>query len=427
MRAASRFLAIPMIVSVIVVLATTFVTPRASLGGALGDEDDCLRCHEALKAKLGQDAVHAPAGEGLCTACHSPHAARYPKMLQQRERALCNTCHEETMLTFLTGSVHTPVRRGECSGCHDPHAAPNGGLLKFSGNDLCLNCHEKEKAKAQLANVHSPFVDGECSFCHQPHNSPNRYQLNEAGSAVCTQCHEMDDESLTTAHRRISLQGRDCSRCHQPHASAGKGLFRDVTHAPFTDGDCDACHVLSEQGGLAFVATGGRLCLQCHDGYPREGDPNVHKPVMEGNCSACHRSHASDIPKLLPQDGRALCLSCHPKIEERFTSSRSAHPKSVEEGSCAICHAPHSSKFDHLMKSDAIRTCLSCHQQQQHGHPMGEGRTDPRTGKGITCMSCHDPHGTEFPMFLVGDQTRGLCVDCHSTDHQAEERGKKRR
>jgi len=44
---------------------------------------------------------------------------------------------------------------------------------------------------------------------------------------------------------------------------------------------------------------------------------------------------------------------------------------------------------------------------------VGEDRLDPRNGQPITCVTCHDPHGTEFSYTLRGDQSRGLCVECH--------------
>jgi predicted CXXCH cytochrome family protein len=57
---------------------------------------------------------------------------------------------------------------------------------------------------------------------------------------------------------------------------------------------------------------------------------------------------------------------------------------------------------------------------QRHGHPLGADRLDPRTGEPITCVTCHDPHGTEFPMQLRGDQKRGLCLECHGESPDAD-------
>ncbi len=427
----SRLLLVPLCAVGIMLLALAAVSPAPlQLGHQDPEEvdlDDCLRCHEPLRKTLALPTPHAPAAEGLCIACHSPHAARYPKMLQHRERALCNICHEESILEFQLGSVHTPVREGRCSGCHDPHAAEHAGLLKQEGNQLCFSCHDAVLAQTKWPNVHSPVVDGECSFCHLPHNSPNPNQLTEAGSAICTQCHEDDDEDLLEVHHSIPIEGKDCRRCHQPHASKTKDMLRDVVHKPFADGECHKCHVINkEEAIMSLVATGARLCGQCHENYPRAGDPTVHAPVKEGNCGACHRSHAGDIPKLLATGNRALCVGCHQEIETRYENAKAAHPRTVESGSCTICHQAHSSKEAGLLNSDGIRTCLPCHQNQRHGHPMGADRTDPRTGKGMTCLSCHDPHGTEFPYFLVGDQTRGLCVECHTGEEDHKPKRKRR-
>ena len=104
-------------------------------------------------------------------------------------------------------------------------------------------------------------------------------------------------------------------------------------------------------------------------------------------------------------------------------TSRSTHSPKVEGGSCSICHQAHSSQEDSLLNAGGIRTCLACHESQQHGHPIGTDRIDPRTKKAMTCVSCHDPHGTEFPFQLRGDQSRGLCLECHSTGHEGESGG----
>ena len=43
----------------------------------------------------------------------------------------------------------------------------------------------------------------------------------------------------------------------------------------------------------------------------------------------------------------------------------------------------------------------------------GPGTIDPRTQKPVVCLSCHDPHGTAHPMFLVAAKERALCIQCH--------------
>ncbi|MEW6746470.1 MAG: cytochrome c3 family protein [Planctomycetota bacterium] len=373
----------------------------------------CTKCHEEMRELMARPVSHEPAREGNCTSCHSPHAARYPHMLNKRVRALCSSCHKDAILGFMTGGVHQPVRQGECDKCHDAHGSDHEGLLRAAGNELCFGCHADKKSALESPTRHAPFVDGDCSDCHRPHNSPHAGLLTSEAGSLCAECHDAADEAFSEAHHQIPVAGSACIECHEPHASAGPKLFRKVAHQPFADGECGECHLLDSGTPRLVKATGGALCLNCHDGYPRSDDTVAHAPVKEGNCSACHNPHASDRASLLVSDSRSICIRCHTEVEKRFASSRTSHPRSVQGGSCMICHAAHSSKEPALLKAGAIRTCLPCHEMQRHGHPLGADRIDPRTGQGITCVTCHDPHGTDFPYQLRGDQSRGLCLECH--------------
>lgn len=404
--------------------AASWGLPKASEGAAPREvveprqaaEDDCLRCHEEVAEQIERDFPHGPAAAGLCSGCHSPHAARYPHLLNVRVRALCLRCHEEQKQFFAQSAVHTPVREGRCGDCHEVHGSDYGALLRTEGNALCFECHEPKKSQQDLPVTHPPFVDGECMSCHDPHASSTPDQLVMNRARLCATCHDPTDSTLSERHEGIPIERADCLSCHDAHASAFTGMLRPVVHPPFGDGMCDACHMTETDHPGVLRAAGGRLCRMCHGSYPNPQERVVHEPVAAGNCGACHKPHAAKQPHLLAAPQPEVCLSCHEEIARRAESSRSAHPLKTDKGSCTACHRPHSSKEGALLVTGAIRTCLACHEQQRHGHPVGEDKTDPRTGGPMTCVSCHDPHGTEFPMQLRGDESRGLCLECHSTE-----------
>ena len=330
------------------------------------DEQGCLRCHEDVQAEIALPVEHMPAAEGMCASCHSPHAARFEHLLNRRERALCYACHSEAIDSFQAGSVHTPVRQGQCGVCHQVHGSQHEKLLSATGNELCLSCHTEHAARQQMQTTHAPFVDGECTDCHAAHNSPNPNQLAAPTEALCRLCHQPSSAALVESHHGIPVDGTRCMECHDAHASAGSELLLPVAHQPFSDGECDMCHLVDSETPKLPRATGARLCGACHAEVPRPRDTVVHAPVKDGNCEACHVPHASKNKALLVKELRATCASCHTEIEERARTSRSVHPLKAEDGSC---------------------------------------------------LGCHDPHGTDFPMHLRGDQTRGLCLECHQTDH----------
>lgn len=396
---------------------------------APGTQVDCLRCHEPLKEKIARSVPHKPVADGQCAACHAPHASRYPKLLNLRERALCSSCHQDQMGQFLQGSVHTPIKEGQCTVCHDVHGSANPSLLTSEGNELCFTCHDEKHQQSSLPIVHDPFATGECLDCHAAHNSPHADQLAAPARNLCQLCHPGDDAALVTAHEGIPVLGTNCTGCHEPHAATTKGLLRNVVHQPFGDGSCDLCHLLESDTPQLVRLVGGRLCAVCHADYPRKTDTVLHKPVVTGDCNACHVAHTSDHKGLLPGPVQQVCTSCHAELAQRALDSKSAHPVEDDKGSCLACHTPHSSTESHLLVSGEIRTCLACHETSKHGHPLGDDRLDPRTGKAITCVTCHDPHGTAFSMQLRGDQSRGLCVQCHSDGHASPkeaERGQRK-
>jgi predicted CXXCH cytochrome family protein len=395
--------------------------------------ESCLRCHEAVRSQIELPVSHLPASEGMCDTCHSPHAARFDHLLNKRERALCYACHAELIDSYQTGSVHTPVRQGQCVVCHQVHGSQNEHLLAQTGNDLCLSCHQEQSAQLGMTTRHEPFAEGDCTDCHAPHNSPNEAQLASPAESLCRLCHPPATPELIQAHQGIPVETSRCTGCHDPHAAQGSELLLPFTHEPFRDGSCDLCHMTESESPILPRATGARLCGACHNSVPRQGESFVHAPVAQGNCEACHQPHATRNDALLAADLRTTCTSCHADIEQRAASSRTVHPlfdltsgqpggQAVASGhkqGCLACHDPHSSTEENLLAGGGIRRCLSCHETMRHGHPLGEDRIDPRTKKGITCVTCHDPHGTDYPMQLRADQSRGLCLECHVVDADA--------
>jgi predicted CXXCH cytochrome family protein len=399
------------------VRATSALAWHTATAPGQDDAESCLRCHEDVRAQVEQDYEHMPAAAGMCAACHSPHAARYEHLLNERERALCYACHSDSIDSFQTGNVHTPVKQGQCGVCHQVHGSEHEKLLSSEGNDLCLGCHTQHATMQGLQTTHMPFVDGDCTSCHAPHNSPNPDQLAAPTESLCRLCHQPASADLLESHQGIPVDGTRCTSCHDAHASAGSELFLPVAHQPFADGSCDMCHLVDSETPALPRATGARLCGACHGEVPNPRDAVVHQPVADGNCEACHVPHASKEAGLLVAAQRETCTRCHAEIEERARSSRSVHPFKASDGGCLGCHSAHSADSQWLLAGGEIRRCLTCHESMRHGHPLGEDRIDPRTGQAITCVTCHDPHGTDFPMHLRGDQTRGLCLECHQTDH----------
>jgi predicted CXXCH cytochrome family protein len=170
------------------------------------------------------------------------------------------------------------------------------------------------------------------------------------------------------------------------------------------------------------------LCVRCHGAVKvAAARPDAHKALQQG-CIKCHTPHAANEKGLVRgRDERALCLSCHKDISKLLAGAVSIHPLKAAGGRCTACHAPHASDQKPLLKAARADVCKDCHKSHsQFAHPYGPGVNDPRTGQTMTCLSCHNPHASQYSSLAVAAPSRALCVQCHKdTPEEEKERRKK--
>jgi predicted CXXCH cytochrome family protein len=400
-----------------ILAALSFAVSSANAAVALEAKgaELCYKCHPELKQKFTQAAVHTPVKMGLCESCHNPHTAKYPKLLRFQGADLCYSCHAKQKSEFSGKvSVHRPIKDGKCTACHDPHAAPQKFQLAKSGGELCLTCHSALKDKPKKF-THAPFQTGNCVICHQPHASSEPALLKASTSRICTSCHNLAAPQIKRAHGPFSMDKVACEQCHNPHGSDNKGLIKSIAHQPFAQGRCGNCHQVTGPDPKKTNLAGKDLCLTCHAKIAQTlKEKGLHPPVAAGQCTACHTPHASEAKGLIKAKERNVCLACHTKIEERFRASKAFHPEDAAEGRCTACHKPHNSDQPTLLAGEPLKLCGTCHSTHASlSHPMGAGITDPRSNSPVTCLSCHDPHGTTVEKFLRGNPKRDLCIECH--------------
>jgi len=376
--------------------------------------DLCYTCHQELKAKFSQGTVHSPVKEGACDLCHSPHAARFPKLLRFKGAELCYVCHADKKDAFTAKTAHAPVKQGQCLNCHDPHVSPNKHLLAKSGSELCFSCHGKVRDAPRTVK-HMPFEGGDCLQCHTAHSSTGRRLLVKAVPQLCQDCHQITEPRISRSHQPFNMAAASCVSCHAPHGSDRKGMIKHVAHQPFAQGRCGACHQVSASDPRATFLKGGELCFTCHSKEAQAFKKKlVHNPVAAGQCTACHTPHASEIDGLLAGEAWGMCLDCHEKVQVQYARSKAYHPAKEGASVCTACHTPHASDLPDLFSENSLKVCGNCHKEHASlSHPMGPGVTDPRTKTQLTCLSCHDPHGTQFEKFLTFSKERELCIQCH--------------
>lgn len=171
----------------------------------------------------------------------------------------------------------------------------------------------------------------------------------------------------------------------------------------------------------ASVTAKEQKCLDCHTAV---ASGKVVHPALDMGCESCHASpHAKKKPELsLVSAIPGLCYNCHDK--GAFTK-KTVHPP-VKDGQCTFCHNPHSSDTPLMLTQPVADLCAQCHadKTEQHvlagfghggSHPV-KGKPDPsRSGKGLSCLSCHNPHSSsQKSLFTNESQSRdNLCLLCH--------------
>jgi len=360
----------------------------------------CFQCHE--QHRFQGNVVHKPVAEGKCSVCHNPHVARYKKLLRRKEGELCYSCHKKQAVIFTKGIVHGPVRQGNCTACHDSHASALKGLVRKDLSRACLQCHKDLKVKYKF--THEPYGNGQCTSCHRPHNSDRAQLLNADPEALCATCHDRRD--LRQGHRNYPGPIKGCLTCHNPHGSDRPALVRNILHKPYKEG-CSTCHQQGQEGVAMAV------CLKCHQDVEKQIlATHSHLGRHRGNsCLNCHSPHAGDEKSLLKGREKQVCKSCHQSAMETFRESAYKH-NNIDQ--CSDCHEPHGSRKLALLKGDGTEVCVRCHKTQgAFTHPIGPNILDIRTGHPMSCVTCHNPMGTEYKFSLVEDGKKKLCIHCH--------------
>jgi predicted CXXCH cytochrome family protein len=374
----------------------------STVGICLG-EPACFKCHE--RASFENKVVHAPVAGDRCTACHNPHVARFKGLLSFKADDLCYSCHGKEAASYRQGTIHQPVRQGNCLSCHDPHVSATKGLIKGRLSDRCFSCHESLQEK--YTYPHAPFGKGDCLACHRPHAADNNQLLISGPEKICLPCHP--GQQVKQAHKNYPLAIKECLSCHDPHGSNRRGIVRNFLHKGFAVG-CNDCH---KKGGNAVDTD---TCIGCHAEKGKAAySIHNHATAPTGNsCTNCHSPHGGDTADLLKAKQRQVCRDCHEDTYARYGEKAYIHP-AIDEN-CSKCHAVHGSNSPAMLKGDGVVICSQCHATQgKFTHPLGEKAKDPRNGQKLTCITCHNPHGTSYKNQLILNGQKVLCIQCHQT------------
>jgi DmsE family decaheme c-type cytochrome len=101
-----------------------------------------------------------------------------------------------------------------------------------------------------------------------------------------------------------------------------------------------------------------------------------------------------------------LCFRCHRDVRNQV-NKQSHHPIMEGKVSCVDCHNPHGTFNRRMLRADSVNElCYKCHPEKRgpfmNEHPPVEE----------SCLTCHTPHGSNNNKLQVA-QITVLCERCH--------------
>jgi DmsE family decaheme c-type cytochrome len=205
-----------------------------------------------------------------------------------------------------------------------------------------------------------------------------------------------------------AIAAASCFECHDEKAASH-------AHGAHAEVNCARCHSGAaehlEEVTVLPTLPDPTSCLACHRSGGKHMSWAFGDHAMAGlECRDCHGVHE---PKVVPEskgavliedERSALCVSCHQELLPRLNMI-SHHP--VEEGavSCVSCHDPHGTETTRL--ASITERCTGCHQAVRGPHVF------EHVPAAEDCTICHNPHGSPNRRLLDIAQPM-LCLQCHS-------------
>lgn len=197
-------------------------------------------------------------------------------------------------------------------------------------------------------------------------------------------------------------------------------------HNPAKEILCQSCHIMNPSPGQMNSSLESKNpCFGCHK--KMLSVKYVHGPAGTYSCGYCHSTQGK--PKhVVPKSGSALCYECHSDMQTQISKNKFIHGP-IEAGLCGACHDSHGSQNESQLLKPINELCISCHGHvatQSHilnipkggGHPLSAKQNPAQKGSGreMSCISCHDPHGGMVRNFFVNnnEDRMVLCQMCHN-------------
>lgn len=197
-------------------------------------------------------------------------------------------------------------------------------------------------------------------------------------------------------------------------------------HLPELESRCVGCHTMEPSPSqLLSTLAKENPCIGCH--RKMLDVKFVHGPAGTYSCVYCHKEKATPRYAVTKREA-ALCNECHGDKAAEFAKRKYIHGP-IAGGMCEVCHDSHGSSNYAQLRAPINELCLSCHEsikKSPHvvrtttgtGHPVSGAKdpSAPKTGREMSCISCHSPHAGDVRYFFVNNEEDRmlLCQMCHN-------------
>lgn len=215
----------------------------------------------------------------------------------------------------------------------------------------------------------------------------------------------IDAQALAAAApmRRVATptpQPRTCTACHMDWME------------PFASGQGTELHAVPESTSQQPYSSTERSCVSCHDGTVIDSRRKVW--VMQSHRSGIVPPADMSVSERLPLvRGRIVCRTCHTAhtrggAGESISTAVFLRVKSRPSELCMGCHEPL-----------GLGPQAGMHPLKKMDEPIPQELVDAGAQPGedpsaMTCMFCHEAHGSSDKLLLVVKADRNeLCIACH--------------
>ena len=225
------------------------------------------------------------------------------------------------------------------------------------------------------------------------------------GSDTCQGCHEdifnafqKNPHHQVETDKKRGFDTKACESCHGPGSKHAESMSAADIRNP----------------AKIAPAAADKVCLTCHLNQPTHvGRISSSHAKNQVACVACHSIHKNGPDGLVTRktaDINKLCASCHQDV---WASFQKPYTHRLTQGamSCVDCHNPHGTFAPRSLQTVSANEpgCLKC-----HGDMAGPFVYEHAPVKMEGCVACHQPHGSSNARMLTRPIVRLVCQECHS-------------